>query len=61
MIEVTTIGLGEMGLNVVTFWMGGEVIRVSMMWFGAKARTGVTCWIGGDAIVEMIFASESVK
>ncbi len=42
-IEVTTIGLGEMGLNVVTCCMGGEVIRVSEMRFGMKAFIEVTC------------------
>ncbi len=46
MIEVAMIGIGKMGFHVVTFWMGGEGIRDSMM------RFGMTCRIGGDAIRE---------
>ncbi len=42
-IEVTTIGVGEIGFNVETFWMGGDVIRVSMMRFRAKAFIEEMC------------------
>ncbi len=42
-IEVETIGVGEMGLNVETFWTGGDGIRVSVMRFGMKAHTADTC------------------
>ncbi len=41
-IEVMTIGVGKMGLNVVTCRMGSEGIRVSMMRFGVMVHTGVT-------------------
>ncbi len=37
MIEVVTIGKGEMGHTVETFWMGDDVIRVSVMRFGMTA------------------------
>ncbi len=42
-IEVVMIRVGEMGLNVVTFWMGGDAIRVSMMRFGVKAFIEEAC------------------
>ncbi len=42
-IVVSMIGIGETGLNVVTLWMGDDVIRASEMRFGLKACTVVTC------------------
>ncbi len=40
------IGVDEMGRIVETLWMGGDVIRVSVMQFGVMTCTDETCWIG---------------
>ncbi len=42
-IVVEMIGVGKMGSNVVTLWMGGDVIWVSEMQFEVTACTEVTC------------------
>ncbi len=33
------IGVGETGCTEVTFWIGGNEIRTSVMWFGMKVCT----------------------
>ncbi len=53
-IEVVTIGEGEMEVNEATFWIGGDEIRTSVMWFGTKACTGMTRWIGGEGTLYMM-------
>ncbi len=42
------IGVGETGFHVVTCWMGGETICVSVMRFGVKACIDKTFWMGGE-------------
>ncbi len=47
-IAVVMIGFGfgegevEMEVNEATFWIGGDRILFSVMWFGTKAFIGVT-------------------
>ncbi len=49
-IEVVTIGVGETGLNVETFWMGGEGTLIVMIGFGETGLNVETFWIGFNSI-----------
>ncbi len=43
MIGDSMIGIGGKAHTVETFWIGATGIRVSVVRFGVKARTGVSC------------------